>query len=178
MVEQRSLTCGNYKNSPKMFSIFKNNKRERAEILLLSELVATTRSELRIYQREVYELQQKLNDLETESEEFVKRGRYQSDIADYLQDEAYDVLESQIADAIREHCEDYVDESTYEENRDQTDERLDVLEANVMWKEQAKHELAKLSAMLFLLVTKEGYDFEEFEKESQTIYEIFVKDAE
>jgi hypothetical protein len=145
-----------------MFSIFKKNKRNRAEILLLSELVATMKSELRIYQREVYELQQKLNDLETESEEFVQRGRYQSDIAD----------------AIREYCEDYVYESTYEENRDQTDERLDVLEANVIYKEQAKHELAKLSAMLFLLVTKEGYDFEEFEKESQPIYKIFVKDAE
>jgi chromosome segregation ATPase len=145
-----------------MFSIFKKNKRNRAEILLLSELVATTRSELRTYQREVHELQQQINDLETEAEEFVKRGCYQSDIAD----------------AIREYCEDYVYESTYEENRDQTDERLDVLEANVMFKEQAKHELAKLSAMLFLLVTKEGYDFEEFEKESQPIYKIFVKDAE
>jgi hypothetical protein len=125
-----------------MFSIFKKNKRNRAEILLLSELVATTRSELRAYQREVYELQQQIND------------------------------------ALRDYCEDFVQESTYEENRDQTDERLDVLEANVMFKEQAKHEFAKLSAMLFLLVTKEGYDFEEFEKESQTIYEIFVKDAE
>ena len=125
-----------------MFSIFKKNKRNRAEILLLSELVATTRSELRAYQREVYELQQQIND------------------------------------ALRDYCEDFVQESTYEENRDQTDERLDVLEANVMFKEQAIHELAKLSAMLFLLVTKEGYDFEEFEKESQPIYEIFVKDAE
>jgi len=124
-----------------MFSIFKKNKRNRAEILLLSELVATTKSELRTYQREVYELQQQINDL-------------------------------------RDYSEDFVQESTYEENRDQTDERLDVLEANVMFKEQAKHELAKLSAMLFLLVTKEGYDFEEFEKESQPIYEIFVKDAE
>ena len=124
-----------------MFSIFKKNKRNRAEILLLSELVATTRSELRTYQREVYELQQQINDL-------------------------------------RDYSEDFVQESTYEENRDQTDERLDVLEANVMFKEQAKHELAKLSAMLFLLVTKEGYDFEEFEKESQPIYEIFVNDAE
>lgn len=124
-----------------MFSIFKKNKRNRAEILLLSELVATTRSELRTYQREVHELQQQINDL-------------------------------------RDYSEDFVQESTYEENRDQTDERLDVLEANVMFKEQAKHELAKLSAMLFLLVTKEGYDFEEFEKESQLIYEIFVKDAE
>jgi len=124
-----------------MFSIFKKNKRNRAEILLLSELVATTRSELRTYQREVHELQQQINDL-------------------------------------RDYSEDFVQESTYEENRDQTDERLDVLEANVMFKEQAKHELAKLSAMLFLLVTKEGYDFEEFEKESQPIYEIFVNDAE
>ena len=124
-----------------MFSIFKKNKRNRAEILLLSELVATTRSELRMYQREVHELQQQINDL-------------------------------------RDYSEDFVQESTYEENRDQTDERLDVLEANVMFKEQAKHELAKLSAMLFLLVTKEGYDFEEFEKESQPIYKIFVNDAE
>ena len=124
-----------------MFSIFKKNKRNRAEILLLSELVATTRSELRMYQREVHELQQQINDL-------------------------------------RDYSEDFVQESTYEENRDQTDERLDVLEANVMFKEQAKHEFAKLSAMLFLLVTKEGYDFEEFEKESQPIYKIFVNDAE
>jgi len=123
-----------------MFSIFKKNKRNRAEILLLSELVATTRSELRMYQREVHELQQQINDL-------------------------------------RDYSEDFVQESTYEENRDQTDERLDVLEANVMFKEQAKHEFAKLSAMLFLLVTKEGYDFEEFEKESQPIYKIFVNDA-
>jgi len=161
-----------------MFSIFKKNKRNRAEVLLLSELVATMKSELQTYQREVHELQQQIKDLETESEEFVKRGRYQSDIEDWVRYEGYDVLESQINDAIREYCEDFVDESTYEENRDQTDERLDVLEANVMFKEQAKHELAKLSAMLFLLVTKEGYDFEEFEKESQPIYEIFVKDDE
>ena len=161
-----------------MFSIFKKNKRNRAEVLLLSELVATMKSELQTYQREVHELQQQIKDLETESEEFVKRGRYQSDIEDFVRYEGYGVLESEINDAIREFCEDYVYESTYEENRDQTDERLDVLEANVMFKEQAKHELAKLSAMLFLLVTKEGYDFEEFEKESQPIYEIFVKDDE
>jgi hypothetical protein len=161
-----------------MFSIFKKNKRNRAEVLLLSELVATMKSELQTYQREVHELQQQIKDLETESEEFVKRGRYQSDIEDWVRYEGYDVLESQINDAIREYCEDFVDESTYEENRDQTDERLDVLEANVMFKEQAKHELAKLSAMLFLLVQKEGYDFEAFEQESQKIYEVFVKDGE
>ena len=161
-----------------MFSIFKKNKRNRAEVLLLSELVATMKSELQTYQREVHELQQQIKDLETESEEFVKRGRYQSDIEDFVRYEGYGVLESEINDAIREFCEDYVYESTYEENRDQTDERLDVLEANVMFKEQAKHELAKLSAMLFLLVQKEGYDFEAFEQESQKIYEVFVKDAE
>jgi hypothetical protein len=85
-----------------MFSIFKKNKRNRAEILLLSELVATTRSELRAYQREVYELQQQIND------------------------------------ALRDYCEDFVQESTYEENRDQTDERLDVLEANVMYQGTSK----------------------------------------
>jgi len=161
-----------------MFSIFKKNKRNRAEVLLLSELVATMKSELQTYQREVHELQQQIKDLETESEEFVKRGRYQSDIEDFVRYEGYGVLESEINDAIREFCEDYVYESTYEENRDQTDERLDVLEANVMFKEQAKHELAKLSAMLFLLVQKEGYDFEAFEQESQKIYEVFVKDGE
>lgn len=161
-----------------MFSIFKKNKRNRAELLLLSELVATMRSELQTYQREVHELQQQIKDLETESEEFVKRGRYQSDIEEWVRYEGYDVLESQINDAIREYCENYVDESTYDRDQESNEERLNVLEANVMFKEQAKHELAKLSAMLFLLVTKEGYDFEEFEKESQPIYEIFVKDAE
>lgn len=147
-----------------MFSIFKNNKRRNAELLLLSEAVATLRSQVSLFHDSVYNLKEKTEELEHELENCVSLRVMRDELEEFMRNDSWDYVEYNVDQAIDDKLGDYYD-------TDVIDSQLD----DYLMKDQAKAELAKLSAMLFVAITRSGLDFDEIEKESQPVYDKFME---
>lgn len=158
-----------------MFSIFKNYKRRNADLLLLSEAVATLRNEVSFYQDSIFKLKEKTEELETELENCVTLRRMrdeldefmQNDLDEFMRNDSWDYFEYNVDQAVDDKLTDYLDS-------DEIDDKLD----EYFTQDQAKAELAKLSAMLFVTITRSGLDFDEIESASQPVFDKFMQGHE
>lgn len=154
-----------------MFSIFKNNKRRNAELLLLSEAVATLRSQVSLFHDSVYNLKEKIEEVENEFENVVTLRIMRSELEEFMREESWDFVEYSVEQAIDDKLGDYYDS-------DAIDSQHDEMREEFFTEKQAKAELAKLSAMLFVAIHRSGLDFDEIEKESQPVYAKFMEGYE
>jgi hypothetical protein len=133
---------------PIMFGLFKTNRKP--DLLLLSEALAETRSELHKVREELETLQREFVELEIPEE--LDEYELSDKIDRQIRENAWDYIESEVERVLADYTT--TEDLQYEFEHFAT--KFDNNFAEAMTKDQARAELARLTAFVFALVDELG----------------------